>query len=111
MLHRAKGEKNGRMGITGRDVADSIYEASFDGCHWHFATKLKSTTIRQQVLQLFEDHCEAIFSPKDVCNKLGLGSEKDHNAMRKRLKRLADEGVTERADQGKYRWRKTAKAT
>jgi len=105
MMHRARNEKFGRLAITGRDVSDAIYEASFDKQRWEFAAVNRRTTIRKQVIELFEQHCEAEYSPLEVCQRLGLDTAKHHDAMRQRLSRMEKEGAIERVSHGRYKQR------
>jgi RecA-family ATPase len=111
MMHRARNEKFGRLAITGRDVSDAIYEASFDKQRWEFAAVNRRATIRKQVIELFEQHCEAEYSPLEVCQRLGLDTAKHHDAMRQRLSRMEKEGAIERVSHGKYKQRDILKVT
>jgi RecA-family ATPase len=107
MMYRVQGEKHGRLAVTGRDMADTIFNATFENRRWTFKTVNRKQTIRKQVLEMFEQHSEAIYSPLDLCHRLGLNPAEHHDAMRQRLRRMVKEGVIEQAGYGMYRRQKS----
>jgi hypothetical protein len=107
MMYRVQGEKHGRLAVTGRDMADTIFNATFENRRWTFKTVNRKQTIRKLVLEMFEQHTEAIYSPLDLCHRLGLNPAEHHDAMRQRLRRMVKEGVIEQASYGMYRRQKS----
>ena len=103
MMYRVQGEKHGRLAVTGRDMPDTVFNAAFENRRWTFKTVERKQTIRKQVLELFEQHCEAIYTPLDVCHRLGLAPAEHHTAMKQRLRRMLSEGIIEQPEYGKYR--------
>jgi hypothetical protein len=102
MLVRKKDEKTGRLGYVGRDIGEGVYNASFKEGRWTFATSQPRQTTRKRVLELFEQQSELVFTPKEVCERLDLKKDADHDAMRQMLRRLETAGVIRKDAHGRY---------
>ncbi len=112
VIRRARTEGDAVISITGRDVMEKEYAASFDGGHWQLAgggldaaqsavalaraTKTLGSDRSIDIVKLVHQHPAGI-TRKDIDAKLGLG-----NQLGPYLKRLSDEGHIANPSRGTY---------
>ncbi|OJY40309.1 MAG: DNA repair protein RadA [Pseudonocardia sp. 73-21] len=102
VLKRSRGEADGALHVTGRDVDETEYALTFDAelGSWKVLPgpaldHLVSDT-RKKLLTYVREHPDS--SPKSIAEATGLG----HDLVKKTLNRMADEGQLIRPTRGSY---------
>lgn len=111
VLKRARGEHDGTLSITGRDVEESEYALKFhaDRGAWELlgpaADYAASTETRRQIMNCLRAGNDGA-KPIDVAKKTGL----NHDLVKKTMLRMAEAGQLEKGTAGRYFLPKTVPA-
>ncbi len=102
ILNRGRNQADAVLTITGRDVEENELALSFDKdmTTWTLlgsAQKYTMSKERIEIVEVLEDSGDTLTS-KEIADLLG----KNENAIRKLLKKLADDGTIIRSERGKY---------
>ncbi|MHB1403872.1 MAG: AAA family ATPase [Thermoleophilia bacterium] len=96
-----EGRADGRLRCTGRDLAELDFALSFDNFLW---TRLDGdaedhmrSVPRQRIIECLRKSNEAL-GPKAVAEKTG----QDHEAVKKLMPKMAEQGELKKEDYGKY---------
>jgi predicted ArsR family transcriptional regulator len=101
VLQHSRGSNAGKLHITGRDVADEQFAATFDNGRWiicHDTTQNEETT-RDKVLRAVRQWGPAKARElRDIAAQEGIG----YDALRQTLRRLVADGVLAQDELGQY---------
>jgi hypothetical protein len=102
LLERARGEADGKLIVTGRDVEEQELALRFDpaDCRWTVignALEVASSREEREILDLLKASDEPL-SPKDVQEELGISD----SAAKMRLRRMYQAGKIAQVSRGKY---------
>jgi AAA domain len=101
VLKRTRGEHDGTLNITGRDVEENEYAMKFatDTGTWQLLGRAADYGLhdtRRQIVTHVRSHEGA--RPKEIADALGLV----HDLVKKTIKRMADDGQLETDGHGRY---------
>lgn len=108
VLNRSRGEADGTLMVTGRDVQERELALQFDSMsgHWSLLGEGKQFTVspaRREILELL-DRSEHPLGPKEIAEALG----RESTNIRFLLTKLVEVGDVERVERGKYRLPRSA---
>lgn len=102
VLKRGRGEADGTLNITGRDIEDTELALNFEGCRWRVLGSAAEYAVSKEKRELLGamQQLGGITDPKTLAVMLG----KTETSVRMALARAVAEGLITREGRGKYRY-------
>jgi replicative DNA helicase/DNA-binding MarR family transcriptional regulator len=100
LLDKKRGEEDGTLLVTGREVEEEVFALKFTDCKWEIcgsASEYAKTEERQRVLEVLRE-ANGPLSVKEIAELI----EKSEAATRMMLSRMCKEGVITRSARGCY---------
>jgi predicted ATP-dependent serine protease len=100
LLDKKRGEEDGTLLVTGREVEEEVFALKFTDCKWEIcgsASEYAKTEERQRVLEVLRE-ADGPLSVKEIAELI----EKSEAATRMMLSRMCKEGVITRSARGCY---------
>jgi replicative DNA helicase/DNA-binding MarR family transcriptional regulator len=100
LLDKKRGEEDGTLLVTGREVEEGVFALKFTDCKWEIcgsASEYAKTEERQRVLEVLREADEPL-SVKEIAELI----EKSEAATRMMLSRMCKDGVITRSARGYY---------